>query len=184
MDEDTAEIGRLVAKSSTGFAAPPRVIRKLQRDWQSLRRLSKKAHARLQSAHGFRNKLVEIGWIADKARERIARRLGFPGTAPVLLQTDEHRRVVVGAHRTAVSALLPESVAGPACVPVGGGAFLVAMEKGQARCAWVRDSHANLHEAKITCWEEPGRPDGACALRMLIQAPQELVWDNAEPLDL
>jgi len=184
MDEDTAEIGRLITKSSRGFAAPRRVIRKLQQDWQSLRGLSRKAQARIQSAQGFQNKLDEIGWIAGKARDRIARRLGFTGTAPALLQTDENRRVVLGAHRMAISALLPAGVTIPACVPVGGGAFLVTLEQEQTTSAWIRDSHANLHEAKITSWEEPGKPDGAAVIQLLIQAPEEVLSEKVGPLDL
>ena len=184
MDEDTAEIGRLIAKSSPRFAAPGRVIRKLQQDWKSLRRLSKKAQARFQSARGFRSKLEEIGWIAGRARERIAGRLGFLGTTTALLQTDEHRRVVVGAHRRAVSALLPHVVSRPACVPVGGGAFLVALDREYASSAWLRDAHGNLHEAKITPWEPDDEPDGTVAVQVLIQGPQEITPENVGPFDL
>src|SRR5205085_6715976 len=137
MEEEAAEIDRLIATSRPGLAAPERMIRKLRKDWRSLRQLSKKAQARLKSAQGFTNKLTEIGWIAGKAKDKVARRLGFAGTSPALLQTDESRRVVLGAHRTSISALLPNSVARPACVPVGGGTFLVALENGgQATSAW------------------------------------------------
>lgn len=182
MDENPAEIGRLIAKSSPGFAGPRRVVRRLQQNWQSLRRLAKKAHARFQSAQGFRAKLDEIGWIAGKARERIARRLGY-SSPPVLLQTDEHRRVVVGAHRTAISALLPDSAARPACIAVGGGAFLVALEKERASSAWIRDAHANLHEAKITTWAN-GEAEGSADVQVLIQGPQEIAAEDIGPLDL
>jgi len=184
MDQDPAEIGRLIARSSPGFAVPGRAIRKLRQEWQSLRRLWKKAHVRFQSAQGFRDKLDEIGWIAGKARERIARRLGFSRTAPAVLQTDEHRRVVIGAHRRAISALLPDSTSRPACMAVGGGVFLVAMDGGAASSAWIRDSHANLHEAKITPWEPDGEPDGGAAVQVLIHAPQEIAAENTGPLDL
>ena len=185
MEEETAEIDRLIATSRPGLAAPERMIRKLRKDWRSLRQLSKKAQARLKSAQGFTNKLTEIGWIAGKAKDKVARRLGFAGTSPALLQTDESRRVVLGAHRTSISALLPNSVARPACVPVGGGTFLVALENGgQATSAWIRDSHANLHATKITSWEQPGEPDGTARSHVLVQAPTEIVWENAGPFDL
>jgi len=184
MEEDTAEIGRLITKSSPGFAVPRRVLRKLRQDWQSLRRLSKKARARIQSAQGFQNKLDQIGWIAGKARDRIARRLGFANTAPALLQSEENRRVALGAHRAAISAILPAGVSIPACVHIGGGAFLVVLEQEQMTSAWVRDSHANLHEAKITRWEEPRKADGTAVVQLLIQAPEAIVSEKIGALDL
>lgn len=184
MDEDTAEIGRLIAKSGPGFAAPGRMIRKLQQEWLSLRRLSKKAQGRFQSAQGFKSKVEELGWIAGKARDRIARRLGFSGALPGLLQSEEHRRMLIAAHRKALSALLPGGTQMPACMPVGGGAFLVALENESASRVWFRDTHGNLHGAGFTSWEWAGEHDGSAALQILIQAPQELLFDNVGPLDL
>lgn len=181
MDKDTAEIGRLIAKRRPGFAASARVLRKLRQNWQSLRRLSKKAQARLQSAQGFRNKLSEVGWIAGKAQDRIARRLGAADAAPAVLQSDEGRRAVLHTHRLSVSTLLPDGVTGPACVPVGGGAFLVSLEGQHETSAWIRDAHANLHEAKVTFW---GGAGALSAAQVLIQAPGQTLWEAAGPVDL
>src|SRR5205085_3306282 len=76
-------------------------------------------------------------------------------------------------------------VARPACAPVGGGTFLRALENGgQATSAWIRDSHANLHATKITSWKQPGEPDGTARSHVLVQAPTEIVWENAGPFDL
>src|SRR5437660_2856079 len=135
MDEKTAEIGRLIAKSPPGPVALGHLLRKLRQDWRTLRHLAKKAQARVRSAPGFKSKVNEIRWIAGKAQNRIATRLGLASAAPVLPQTDQHRRMVLEAQRTSISALLPGTAQKPACLPVGGGAFLVAMTKQDAAAA-------------------------------------------------
>src|SRR6202035_1082464 len=144
MDEKNAEIGQLVAKAHPRLAAPSRLARKMRQDWRSLRQLAKKTQTRVQSAQGVRNKVNEIGWIIAKAQDRIAARLGWAKPVLSLPQSDENRRAVLAAHRTAISALLQAGAARPACVAIGGGAFLVTLETGQtAARASIRDSHSN-----------------------------------------
>jgi GT2 family glycosyltransferase len=185
MDEKTAEIGQLVAKPRAKLAAPGRLARKMREDWRKLRQLAKKAQARVQSAHGVQNKLHEIGWIVGKAQNRVAARLGWATPALTLPQSDENRRAVLAAHRTAISALLPAGVARPACVAIGGGAFLVTLEtRNTAARASIRDSRSNLHEATVTAWAEAGHSTENTAIELLIQAPAELISGEAGPFDL
>ncbi|HEX3431055.1 MAG TPA: glycosyltransferase [Rhizomicrobium sp.] len=184
MDENTADIRRLTAKSPLRFAAPRRLIHRLGEDWRRLGQLANKAKQRVRSARGFTNKVNEIRWIAGKAQERVARRLGLASPAPALLQTDENRRLVLTAQRTTILALLPDATPRPACVPIGGGAFLVALDKQQADNAWLRDSYSNLHEAKITVWEGDSGLDRAGAAQLLVQAPSDLMYENPSALDL
>src|SRR5437764_4480720 len=106
MDENNAEIGRLVVKPRSRLAAPARLAREMRDDWRSLRRLAEKARSRVQSAQGFQNKLDEIGWIVGRARNRVLQRFGLASPVPPLLQTDESRRAILDGQRTTLSALL------------------------------------------------------------------------------
>src|ERR1700731_1405186 len=153
MDEKTVEIGQLVAKPRLKLAAPGRLARKMREDWRTLRRLAKKAQARVQSAQGAQNKFNEIGWIVGKAQDRIAARLGWAKSALSLLQADQHRQAVLTAQRSAISALLPPGTAKPACVAIGGGAYLVTLDSHSSVRASIRDSHSNLHEATVAVLE-------------------------------
>jgi GT2 family glycosyltransferase len=184
MDEDNAEFGRLVVKAPSGLAAPAHLARKMREDWRALRRLAQKARSRVQSAQGFQNKLNEIGWIAGRAQDRVIKRLGLAGPVPTLLQTDESRRALLDAQRTALSALLPDTGREPVCLPIGGGTFLVSIESRLPTSAWVSDSHANLHEAIVTAWETAGDADAIRSVRLLIQAPPEIASGDGGSLDL
>lgn len=183
MDHKTAEISRLIAKSRPRLAMPGRIIRKMRQDLHTLRQLAGMAQSRLHAANGFTNKLNEVAWIARKAQDRVGRRLGLTTARPTLLQTDEDRRLVLTAHRTALSTLLPAASQEPACVAAGGGTFVLALEKAEEVYAWVRDSHANLHEAKVTTWDAPGAAGGT-GVQILVQAPAEIIAGTAQSIDL
>ena len=183
MDEKTAEIGQLVAKPRLKLAAPGRLARKMREDWRTLGRLAKKAQARVQSAQGARNKFNEIGWIVGKAQDRIAARLGWAKSALSLLQSDQHRRAVLTAQRSAISALLPPGTAKPACVAIGGGAYLVTLDSHSSVRASIRDSHSNLHEATVAVLEALIPAEDA-SVELLIQAPAEITSGATGPLDL
>ena len=102
-----------------------------------------------------------------------------------LPQADENRRALLTAQRTTLSALLPVEVPRPACVAIGGGAFLVTLGTGHtAARASIRDSYANLHDATVTAWAKPGHSDENTAVELLIQAPVGVISGEAGPFDL
>ncbi|HWY14771.1 MAG TPA: glycosyltransferase [Rhizomicrobium sp.] len=187
MGEDRVEIRRVAAGLPSRAALPRRIAKSLYQDWQTFARLLGKANTRLGSARGYRSKLRELRWIIGKGQDRLASRLKHMTAAPPVVQTHQERTSALAMQRMAVSAMLHNELALPACVSIDGGAIAIALATRTAEMpsVYLRDRFANLHSASVIDWHPlssaSGEPLGTC---LVVQAPSELMELEATEIDV
>ncbi len=159
--------------------------RRLRGDWKSLRRLARKARARLGAARGTRNKLRELARILQKAKDRFAARAKSAMATP-LAQSQATREAALVAQRATVSALHADDAPLPACVPAGGGTILISIaQDADFPAIYLRDRHANLHQARIIdAHRFRSQAGDSTGMHIVVDAPPELLDDGSAAVDV
>ncbi len=156
---------------------------RLQEDWRIFGRLMRKARARLRETPGARNKLKQAAWIAQKAQEKIARRLKRARLQPES-QIVHARQSALAAQRAALSALLSEGSL-PACAAAGGGTIALSVEGAAVPNVQLRDGSSNLYGVTILDRQTlVSGPEGRLVTRLLAQAPTELLDGTGAAFDV